>query len=177
MARTTAPEESGTTPVKKTATKRAPGKKPTAEQAPAKAPKRTPAKTAARNLAVKPDEKRWTAAELAEVQGELMADRERLRSELNLAEHELHDLMRDAGDGAGNDQADVGSTTFERDHEMSLANNAREMLAQTEHALQRIEDGTFGACEGCGEPIGKMRLMAFPRATLCLSCKQREERR
>jgi RNA polymerase-binding protein DksA len=178
MARTTAPEASGTTPVKKTTTKRAPGKKPTAEQAPAKAPaKRTPAKTAARNLAVKPDEKRWTAAELAEVQGELMADRERLRSELNLAEHELHDLMRDAGDGAGNDQADVGSTTFERDHEMSLANNAREMLAQTEHALQRIEDGTFGACEGCGEPIGKMRLMAFPRATLCLSCKQREERR
>jgi RNA polymerase-binding protein DksA len=178
MARTTAPGTSGTTPVKKTATKRAPAKKPTAEQAPAKAPaKRTSAKTAARNLAVKPDEKRWTAAELAEVQGELMADRERLRSELNLAEHELHDLMRDAGDGAGNDQADVGSTTFERDHEMSLANNAREMPAQTEHALQRIEDGTFGACEGCGEPIGKMRLMAFPRATLCLSCKQREERR
>jgi RNA polymerase-binding protein DksA len=178
MARTTAPEASGTTPVKKTATKRAPAKKPTAEQSPAKAPaKRTPAKTAARSLAVKPDEKRWTAAELAEVQGELMADRERLRSELNLAEHELHDLMRDAGDGAGNDQADVGSTTFERDHEMSLANNAREMLAQTERALGRIQDGSYGVCESCGQPIGKMRVMAFPRATLCLSCKQREERR
>ena len=85
--------------------------------------------------------------------------------------------MRDAGDGAGNDQADVGSTTFERDHEMSLANNAREMLAQTEHALARIDDGTYGVCESCGQPIGKMRVMAFPRATLCLSCKQREERR
>ena len=85
--------------------------------------------------------------------------------------------MRDAGDGAGNDQADVGSTTFERDHEMSLANNARDMLSQTERALARIEDGTYGVCERCGEPIGKMRLMAFPRATLCLSCKQREERR
>ena len=132
---------------------------------------------APRKLAVKSDEKPWTAAELAEVRGELNADRDRLRSELNLAEHELHDLMRDAGDGAGNDQADVGSTTFERDHEMSLANNAREMLAQTEHALQRIENGTFGVCEGCGQPIGKMRVMAFPRATLCLSCKQREERR
>ena len=69
------------------------------------------------------------------MRGELNAERERLRSELNLAEHELHDLMRDAGDGAGNDQADVGSTTFERDHEMSLANNARDMLAQTERAL------------------------------------------
>jgi DnaK suppressor protein len=60
---------------------------------------------------------------------------------------------------------------------MNLANNAREMLAQTERALLRIEAGTYGICESCGEPIGKMRLMAFPRATLCLSCKQREERR
>ena len=85
--------------------------------------------------------------------------------------------MRDAGDGAGNDQADVGSTTFERDHEMSLANNARDMLAQTQHALERIEDGSYGVCERCGQPIGKMRLKAFPRATLCLTCKQREERR
>ena len=85
--------------------------------------------------------------------------------------------MRDAGDGAGNDQADVGSTTFERDHEMTLANNARSMLSQTNRALARIEHGTYGVCERCGEPIGKMRLMAFPRATLCLPCKQREERR
>jgi DnaK suppressor protein len=134
-------------------------------------------RTAASRLAVKPDEDPWTAAELAEVRGELDTDRLRLRSELNLAEVELHDLMRDAGDGAGNDQADVGSTTFERDHEMSLANNARDMLAQTERALARIEDGSYGVCESCGEPIGKMRVMAFPRATLCLSCKQREERR
>jgi RNA polymerase-binding protein DksA len=133
--------------------------------------------TVARSLAVKPDEEPWTAAELAEVQGDLSTYRDRLRSELDHAEQVLHDLMRDAGDGAGNDQADVGSTTFERDQEMSLANNAREMLAQAEHALQRIEDGTFGVCESCGEPVGKMRLMAFPRATLCLSCKQREERR
>ena len=43
--------------------------------------------------------------------------------------------------------------------------------------LARIDDGTYGICESCGEPIGKMRLMAFPRATLCMTCKQREERR
>jgi DnaK suppressor protein len=164
------------------ATKKAAAKKPPAQKAPTRSPaaKKTAAaakKGSPRNLAVKADEKPWTAAELAEVRGELDQDRERLRSELNLAEHELHDLMRDAGDGAGNDQADVGSTTFERDHEMSLANNARDMLAQTERALGRIDDGTYGVCESCGEPIGKMRLMAFPRATLCLSCKQREERR
>ena len=111
------------------------------------------------------------------MRAELTADAERLRGELDVAERELDDLMRDAGDGAGNDQADVGSTTFERDHEMTLANNARDMLTQTEHALERIDDGTYGVCESCGQPIGKNRLMAFPRATLCLTCKQREERR
>jgi DnaK suppressor protein len=51
------------------------------------------------------------------------------------------------------------------------------MLTQTEHALERISDGTYGVCESCGQPIGKNRLMAFPRATLCLTCKQKEERR
>jgi DnaK suppressor protein len=133
--------------------------------------------TAPGSLAVKPGEDPWTRAEVDEVRNGLDADRVRLRSELNLAQHELYDLMRDAGDGAGNDQADVGSTTFERDHEMSLANNAKDMLAQTERALLRIQDGSYGVCESCGEPIGKMRVMAFPRATLCLTCKQREERR
>ncbi|HEU5045535.1 MAG TPA: TraR/DksA C4-type zinc finger protein [Nocardioidaceae bacterium] len=159
---------------KKTGAKAAASAKTTTKAA---ATARTRASTAAKKLAVKSDEKPWTVKELAEVRGELTSERERLRAELNMAEVELHDLMRDAGDGAGNDQADVGSASFERDHEMSLANNARLMLAQTEHALARIDDGSYGICERCGQPVGKMRLMAFPRATLCLSCKQREERR
>ncbi len=129
------------------------------------------------SLAVKADESPWTAKELNQVKAELTGDVTRLREELDLAAKELDGLMRDAGDGAGNDQADVGSATFERDHEVSIANNARDMLTQTEHALERIEDRTYGRCESCGEAIGKNRLMAFPRATLCLPCKQREERR
>ncbi len=94
--------------------------------------KKAPARNTTKKLAVKADEKPWTKKELDEVRGELLADRERLASELNLAEHELHDLMRDAGDGAGNDQADVGSTTFERDHEMSWPTTPADMLSQTE---------------------------------------------
>ena len=146
-----------------------------AKKAPAK--KATTKKAAPAALAVKADENPWTKAELDEVRAELTADVSRLAAELDLAEHELDELMRDAGDGAGNDQADVGSATFERDHEMSLANNARDMLTQTRRALARIDDGTYGVCESCGQPIGKMRLQAFPRATLCMTCKQREERR
>jgi DnaK suppressor protein len=131
----------------------------------------------AEKLTVREGESPWTTAELAELRGELEHDAEHLRQEIREAEQEIAGLLRDGGDGAGNDQADVGSTTFERDHEMSLANNARDMLAQTERALGRIDDGSYGVCESCGNAIGKGRLQAFPRATLCVSCKEREERR
>ena len=143
------------------------------------APKKAPAKKVAslESLAVKEGEEAWTKAELNEVLEELHGHADRLRTELHDQELELAGLMRDAGDGAGQDQADLGATSFERDHELTVVNNSREMLAQTERALARIADGSYGLCESCGNPIGKMRVMAFPRATLCLSCKQREERR
>jgi RNA polymerase-binding protein DksA len=111
------------------------------------------------------------------VRAELEEERRRLVAEIDVAEHDLADLLRDSGDGAGDDQADAGTKTFEREHEMSLANNSRDMLAQADRALSRIDDGTYGICESCGNPIGKLRLQAFPRATLCVTCKQREERR
>lgn len=85
--------------------------------------------------------------------------------------------MREGGEGAGHDQADVGSNTFERDHEMTLARNARENLTLVQAALTRIDDRTYGVCESCDQAIGKARLQAFPRATLCMECKQRTERR
>jgi len=58
-----------------------------------------------------------------------------------------------------------------------LANNSRDLLQQVERALARLDAGTYGACEHCGNAIPKARLQAFPRVTLCVSCKQREERR
>jgi DnaK suppressor protein len=128
-------------------------------------------------LAVKEGEGSWTKAELDEVLSELHTQRDKLVHVLDEAEHDLAGLMRDAGDGAGHDQADMGATSFERDHELTVLNNEREMLAQIDRALGHIHDGSYGICESCGQPIGKMRLMAFPRATLCMTCKQREERR
>jgi DnaK suppressor protein len=119
----------------------------------------------------------WTKAEVKAVKAQLGDDVERLTGELAEVEEDLAGLIENSGDGAGNDQADVGSASFERDQEMVIVNNARDMLEQSQHALERIADGTYGQCEICGNAIGKNRLMAFPRATLCLSCKQREERR
>ena len=139
----------------------------------------TPAKapTGPQALVVRADEEPWTKGELGEVRAELEDEVRRLREELDLAEHDIDDMLRDAGDGAGDDPADAGSKTFEREHEMSLANNTRDMLVQADRALARIDNGTYGVCENCGNPIGKARLQVFPRATLCMTCKQREERR
>jgi RNA polymerase-binding protein DksA len=135
------------------------------------------AKLAKRTPAVREDESPWTTSELAEVRTELEIEIGRLGQQISDAEDGIADLLRDSGDGAGDDQADAGTKTFEREHEMSLANNARELLVQNERALARLHDGTYGVCERCGKPIGKLRLQAFPRATLCVSCKQLEERR
>ncbi len=137
-----------------------------------------PARPAAPSaLRVRPDEAPWTPEEIAEVRSELEADVTRLRAEIAAAAHDMADLLRDFGDGAGEDQADAGSKTFEREHELFLGKNTRQMLQQAERALARVDDGTYGECESCGNAIGKMRLQVFPRATLCMTCKQREERR
>nr|WP_239579945.1 TraR/DksA C4-type zinc finger protein [Microlunatus panaciterrae] len=128
-------------------------------------------------MPVRDGEDPWTTAELDEVKTELVEDIERLEKEIETSEAELVGLLRDGTEGAGRDPADVGSANFERDHGMSLANNAREMLDQSRLALRHIELGTYGRCDNCGQPIGKGRLQAFPRATLCVTCKQREERR
>ena len=128
-------------------------------------------------LPVRPGEDPWTEEELDEVRTTLAEDVQRFAEQLATSNAELHNLLRDGTEGAGRDPADVGSANFERDAEMSLANNAREMLDQSRLALRHIELGTYGSCDNCGKPIGKYRLQAFPRATLCVVCKQREERR
>ncbi|MEP7055604.1 MAG: TraR/DksA C4-type zinc finger protein, partial [Actinomycetota bacterium] len=118
-----------------------------------------------------------SAKELAEVRAELDEQSRQLNAEITEAQETWDEMQRDGGDGAGDDQADAGTKTFEREHELSLANNSRDLLMQVERALERLDDGTYGVCESCGNSIEKARLKAFPRATLCVTCKQREERR
>ena len=119
----------------------------------------------------------WTAAELKAIRTEISKDLARLQQELAVVEAEMDELISESGEGAGDDQADSGTKTFEREHEMSLVINARDMVLQTERALDRIDSKTYGNCEECGNAIGKARLQVFPRATLCMICKQKEERR
>ena len=136
-----------------------------------------PIKQAPTPIVVSESESAWNAAELKAIRSELAKELVRLQTELAAIEREMDALIADAGDGAGDDQADAGTKTFEREHEMSLVINARDMVLQTERALERIDTKTYGNCEECGSPIGKARLQVFPRATLCMLCKQKEERR
>ncbi|THA35776.1 DNA-binding protein [Streptomyces sp. A1277] len=133
--------------------------------------------TAPGELAVRPGEDPWTPEEVEAARSELTGESTRLRNELEASGLALAGLMRDSGDGAGDDEADTGTKNITREHEMQLAANAQEMLDQTERALARLEAGTYGLCEVCGNPIGKARMQAFPRATLCVEDKQKQERR
>ena len=178
MARTPTAGKTAKATTSTTATKATPGSAPakrTRQTSPVA--KKVAVKPAPEDLVIKDGEEAWTQAEIDEIIAELDQQREHSLKLLEIQETELSGLMRDSGDGAGQDQADMGATSFERDQELSVVNSEKDKLAQIERALARIEDGTYGVCEANGEPIGKMRLMAFPRATLCLTCKQREERR
>lgn len=170
-----------TTAAKKTAAKKAPAKKAALTKAAASkktATKKGATKKAApERLVVREDESPWTAKELKEVRSELETEIERLTAEIASAETDLNEFLKEPIDGAGDDQADAGAKSFEREHELSLVAGARTGLEQNRHALERIDEGTYGICESCGNPIGKLRLQAYPRATLCMTCKSRQERR
>ena len=165
-----------------TATKTAPPKKASVKPVPAKtAPAKTlPAKAGAGSgpaqIAV-PRGSYWTPSELAEVRASLVAELTELQSEYDRSMRDLNDLQRANSDGAGDDQADAGSKTFEREQELSIAANRLDLVTQIQRAVDRIDAGTYGYCESCGNPIPKARLKAFPMATLDVTCKQREERR
>lgn len=75
------------------------------------------------------------------------------------------------------DEVDQATTDVEQSMRMRLCNREVLYLKKVEEALERIEDGTFGLCTECEEPIELKRLEARPTATHCVSCKEEQERR
>ncbi|MEX1161998.1 MAG: TraR/DksA C4-type zinc finger protein [Nitriliruptor sp.] len=94
---------------------------------------------------------------------------------------QVADLQADAGvdrwrgDASGDDPADRGTATSERETAATLSDHARRLMGEIDEALRRIEAGTYGVCTRCGENIGFDRLEAVPAAALCLDCKRRDE--
>lgn len=72
--------------------------------------------------------------------------------------------------------ADMATETFDRELEFTLEESNEHVLQQIDAALKRLDDGTYGTCITCGNPIGDERLEAMPYATQCIDCRRREER-
>lgn len=70
--------------------------------------------------------------------------------------------------------ADSAQSTAERGKVLALVDRLRDQLASVERAMGKLEDGTYGTCDRCGQTIGRERLEALPYSTLCVSCKQKE---
>ncbi len=77
--------------------------------------------------------------------------------------------------GADNHLADAATVTYDRELDQGLEDSAEDVLTKIDAALKKIEEGTYGTCESCGQPIGEERLEAMPWATLCIECKRKEE--
>jgi RNA polymerase-binding protein DksA len=117
---------------------------------------------------------------LGTIRKRLMEQREELQNQLAAIEESATGLSQSEMSGEvsyDEDFADAGSFTFEREKEFSIANNVTDLRSKTDRALHRIEEGSYGTCESCGQPIESARLKALPHVTLCLKCKKAEERR
>jgi DnaK suppressor protein len=118
--------------------------------------------------------------ELSDLRKRLMEERDELqRQAAEIEESSFGGAQSDlTGDVASFDEefADAGTATFERERDLSLSNNIRDLTEKIDRALERIDEGTYGLCERCGRPIEKARIKALPYATLCIRDKQAEER-
>lgn len=108
----------------------------------------------------------------------LLAEKARLEEELK--EMEVGNLSESQSETSGENSyedhfADSGTATFERERDLSLERNIKDLLQRVEAALKNLEKGTFGICRRCGEEIDPARLKALPYADLCITCKRKEE--
>ena len=112
-------------------------------------------------------------------------DEKQLEYFRKLLESKLADLLGEADktleemtdmEGRFPDPADRATAESDRSFELRIRDRERKLIKKIKKALERIEDGTYGVCEECGEDIGPKRLEARPVATLCIECKSRQER-
>jgi DnaK suppressor protein len=122
----------------------------------------------------------WSAKELSAIRDGLVEERARLEEQVATIQATTFgmDQTEYSGDisAYGDETADAGTFTFERERDLSLENNLRDILAKISGALARIEDGSYGACLRCGKMIEKQRVKAIPYVELCITDAQAESR-
>ena len=117
--------------------------------------------------------------EVGDLREHLVAERAQLQSQFDEIEQSTFATNQSelTGEmGFDEEYADAGTATFERERDLSLVNNLRDLMERIDKALTKIDEGTYGLCDRCGKPIEKLRLKALPYANLCIKDKQAEER-
>ncbi|MGH2539176.1 MAG: TraR/DksA family transcriptional regulator [Actinomycetota bacterium] len=121
-----------------------------------------------------------TPKEIEDLKGRLEQERVELREQLSTIEEEAFAATQSelSGDvGLDDESADAGTATFEREKDLSIENNVRDLLSKIDRALARIADGSYGTCDRCGKPIEKARIKALPYVDLCIRDAQAQSRR
>lgn len=112
--------------------------------------------------------------DLGPIEEKLRAERDHLLRQI--AELEARQTGAENSEGY-DDEGEPETATYERERDLSLLENTRDLLDNVDRALDKMAKGTYGICESCGKSIEAARLRALPYATLCISCKREEERR
>jgi RNA polymerase-binding protein DksA len=121
-----------------------------------------------------------TTKELDDLRARLLEERAELETQLTTIVEEAFAASQSelAGDvGLDDESADAGTATFEREKDLSIENNVRDLLQKIDRALKRMDEKTFGVCEVCGRPIEKARIKALPYVDLCIKDAQAQSRR
>ena len=121
-----------------------------------------------------------TEKELQELRERLLTERQELQEQLETLEENTFAASQSdiTGEVAFDDEtADAGTATFERERDLSIGNNVRDLLAKIDRAMRRMDGGTYGLCERCGKPIEKARMKALPYVDLCIKDAQAQSRR
>lgn len=119
--------------------------------------------------------------ELESYRSSLLTLRARLKGDLDQMTDEA--LNRGNGDGSGNlsnvpmHLADVGTENYDQEFTLGLIENEQETLEQVVEALARVDAGTYGTCQECGNPVAKPRLQALPHTRYCIECARKVETR
>ncbi len=121
-----------------------------------------------------------TKKEVDDLRDRLLEEREELQEQLTTIEDTTFSATQSdlSGDvGLDDESADAGTATFEREKDLSIEQNVRDLLQKVDRALKRIEAGTYGVCDRCGKPIEKARVKALPYVDLCIKDAQAQSRR
>ncbi|MDP3879552.1 MAG: TraR/DksA C4-type zinc finger protein [Dehalococcoidales bacterium] len=114
--------------------------------------------------------------QLAQLRSRLESEKKRLTGELEQLETNARPAeVRREGSPFGKREEEA-TESFEFEKRLALQKQARDHLAEIEHALQKFEEGTYGLCDSCGQPIDPARLEVLPQASLCISCKAKNEK-